>query len=136
MSAATTTPLDVIKTRMMLGCDSVGVRYRNMTDTVARIYGVNCVHVCAPMRVGVRLCGVFCFVYVQGGKKKNVPGKKKMCLVLYCCKGAAKRAMGVGRGDPSVGASAGLLSSGPSLEAPCTYIHTHTHTHTHTYIRT
>ena len=67
---------------MMLGCDSVGVRYRNMTDTVARIYGVNCVHVCAPMRVGVRLCGVFCFVYVQGGKKKMCLAKKK-CAWCY-----------------------------------------------------
>ena len=34
ISAALTTPLDVIKTRVMLGADVGGVHYRGIADTV------------------------------------------------------------------------------------------------------
>ena len=37
ISAALTTPLDVIKTRMMLGADFGGVHYRGIGDTVCHI---------------------------------------------------------------------------------------------------
>ena len=37
ISAALTTPLDVIKTRMMLGADFGGVHYRGIGDTVCYI---------------------------------------------------------------------------------------------------
>jgi len=38
ISAAFTTPLDVVKTRMMLGADCSGTHYRGMLDTVHRIH--------------------------------------------------------------------------------------------------
>jgi len=37
-SAVVTTPLDVVKTRLMLGADSHGVAYRGFRDATARIY--------------------------------------------------------------------------------------------------
>lgn len=37
-SAAVTTPLDVVKTRLMLGKDAEGVAYKGAMDTVTRIY--------------------------------------------------------------------------------------------------
>jgi solute carrier family 25 S-adenosylmethionine transporter 26 len=39
ISAAITTPLDVVKTRMMLGADCRGTHYKGIRDTVHRIYG-------------------------------------------------------------------------------------------------
>jgi solute carrier family 25 (mitochondrial S-adenosylmethionine transporter), member 26 len=38
VSAAVTTPLDVAKTRLMLGRDLQGVEYRGTLDTLARLY--------------------------------------------------------------------------------------------------
>jgi len=38
VAAAVTTPLDVAKTRLMLGVDSQGVRYTTMTSTLRRVY--------------------------------------------------------------------------------------------------
>jgi len=38
IAAAATTPLDVIKTRLMLGNDAAGVAYTGMVDTATRIY--------------------------------------------------------------------------------------------------
>ena len=37
-SAAVTTPLDVVKTRLMLGKDAQGVAYNGAADAVKRIY--------------------------------------------------------------------------------------------------
>jgi hypothetical protein len=37
-SAAVTTPLDVVKTRLMLGKDKDGVAYRGPSDAIKRIY--------------------------------------------------------------------------------------------------
>jgi len=38
VAATVTTPLDVAKTRLMLGADAQGVRYTTMTSTLSRIY--------------------------------------------------------------------------------------------------
>ncbi|KAL3809839.1 hypothetical protein ACHAXA_009254 [Cyclostephanos tholiformis] len=38
IAAAITTPLDVVKTRVMLGSDASGVRYRGLPDVVRRLY--------------------------------------------------------------------------------------------------
>jgi solute carrier family 25 S-adenosylmethionine transporter 26 len=37
-AAAVTTPLDVVKTRLMLGADASGVAYTGMADTFSRVY--------------------------------------------------------------------------------------------------
>ena len=37
-AAAVTTPLDVVKTRLMLGTDVHGVRYKGFAQTLGRIY--------------------------------------------------------------------------------------------------
>jgi len=38
VAASFTTPLDVAKTRLMLGADTNGVRYTTMTSTLSRVY--------------------------------------------------------------------------------------------------
>jgi len=38
VAATVTTPLDVAKTRLMLGADALGVRYTTMTSTLSRVY--------------------------------------------------------------------------------------------------
>ena len=38
-AAAVTTPLDVVKTRLMLGKDINGVAYNGFLDTFGRVYG-------------------------------------------------------------------------------------------------
>lgn len=38
ISAVLTTPLDVIKTRIMLGVDPNGIPYNGVIDTTARVY--------------------------------------------------------------------------------------------------
>ena len=38
-AAAATTPLDVVKTRLMLGKDANGIAYDGFIDTFKRVYG-------------------------------------------------------------------------------------------------
>lgn len=38
VAASITTPLDVVKTRLMLGKDAQGVQYKGTLDTFARVY--------------------------------------------------------------------------------------------------
>jgi len=38
VAAGVTTPMDVIKTRLMLGVDAKGVHYKGMVDTIRRVY--------------------------------------------------------------------------------------------------
>ena len=40
-AAAATTPLDVVKTRLMLGKDANGISYEGFFDTFKRVYGNN-----------------------------------------------------------------------------------------------
>jgi solute carrier family 25 S-adenosylmethionine transporter 26 len=39
IAASITTPLDVAKTRLMLGKDLNGVEYKGMINTIVRVYG-------------------------------------------------------------------------------------------------
>ena len=51
IAAALTTPLDVIKTRLMLGTDAAGVPYKHAWDTLTRLYAEGSVRPGGPRSV-------------------------------------------------------------------------------------
>lgn len=65
VAGAFTTPMDVVKTRIILGKDRAGVPYTKILDTLKRVYGEGGVRVlfsgCAPRVVWMTIGGVFYF---------------------------------------------------------------------------